>query len=257
MNSSYAGTDLIFDSNKLSHAYIVPGSIADTLAMAAVCSGSGIKPCKNCVHCSKASRGIHPDITVVKKTENKREIVVDQIRALKSDVIVLPNEADKKVYIINNAELMNENAQNAFLRILEEPPSYAVFILKTDTPHELLPTVRSRCVDIKSKPDELPADSATIDIVKNFFSALQLGNTSIIEFMFRLEMLDKGQFSGFLIAARKQVADELKTTAPGGETVARETLSRIERILVNAGEYLDFNVSVGHISGMICANLIS
>jgi len=257
MNSINARPSLYFDSNKLSHAYIAAGDIADTLAIAVVCSGDGKRPCMDCIHCSKASRGIHPDITIIDKPEGKREIVVDQIRKLKSDVIVMPNESEKKAYIINNAESMNESAQNAFLRILEEPPSYAVFVLKTDTPSELISTVRSRCVKLKIKIDDTPYDAPTMDFVKRFFSALQHGNTSIVEFMFALETLDKEQFSGFLSAARKHAADELKTACQEKEPELRKSLSHTEQILAKAGEYLDFNVSVGHISGMICASLIA
>ena len=262
MNYTHSGLPSNFDGNKLSHAYIVSGDIADTLAMAAVCSGGGEKPCMNCIHCSKASRGIHPDIAIIDKRENKREIVIEQIREIKRDVIVVPNESEKKAYIINNAELMNANAQNAFLRILEEPPSHAVFILRTDFPAELLPTVRSRCVELKFRIDDSPADATILDIVSDFFSAMRLGNDSLIEFMYQLERLDKEQLAGFLTAARGQAAAELKAStlkagAADSDTAEREYLSRAERVLAKAGEFLDFNVSVGHISGLICANLIN
>ena len=142
MNTTDTRRSPAFSSDRLSHAYITSGGMADTLAMAAVCSGAGERPCMKCVHCSKSSRGIHPDIAVIEKPSDRKDIVVDQIRGLKRDAIVVPNEADRKVYLINNAELMNASAQNALLQILEEPPSYAVFILKTETPADLLKTVR-------------------------------------------------------------------------------------------------------------------
>ena len=246
-----------FDSARLSHAYIAPGSMAKMIAMAVVCCGSGARPCMSCPHCNKSSRGIHPDITVIDKPDKKREIVVDQIRELKKDVIVLPNESDKKAYVINNADLMNANAQNAFLRILEEPPAHAVFILQTDTPAELIPTVRSRCVEIKSRIYEPAPDTAVSGIANEFFSALRLGNASLVEFMFRLDSLERSQFTEFLTAARKKAAEELRANAHDQpESRYREILSRLERTLAKAGEYLDMNVSVGHISGMICASFI-
>jgi len=246
-----------FDRNRLSHAYIVSGKTAETLAMAAVCSGSGEKPCMDCAHCKKSSRGIHPDISVIDKTENKREIIIDQIRGLKRDVIVVPNEAEKKVYIINHAESMNTNAQNAFLRILEEPPSHAVFILRTDTPAKLLPTVRSRCVELKSRNGETSPDDAINDIADGFFSALRRGNASLVEYMFKLEKLEKEQFAGFIAAARERAVTGLRETLSDGGTELRKTLFRAEQILDKAGEFLEFNVSVGHISGMICAYMIN
>ena len=247
-----------FDSGRLSHAYIVSGGMAKTLAMATVCSGNGKKPCMECVHCNKSLRGVHPDISIIDRLENKREIVVDQIRGLKRDVIVVPNESEKKAYIINNADMMNINAQNAFLRILEEPPEHAVFILETDTAAELLPTVRSRCVELKSIIEGMPPSTAIIDMTDEFFSALRRGNAALVEFMFRLETLDKDQFTAFIAAAREQAAEELKTALieERGKEERGNTLSRAERVLEKAGEYLDFNVSTGHISGMICASLV-
>ena len=242
--------------DKLSHAYIASGRLADELAMVAVCSGIGARPCMECAHCSKSSRGIHPDIAFVDKPKDKREIIIEQIRELKRDVIVVPNESEKKVYVINNADLMNINAQNAFLRILEEPPTHTVFILKTDTPAELLPTVRSRCIELKAICEELPPDAIAADTANAFFSALQRGNSALTAFMFQLDKLDKDQFAEFLMAARKQAASQLGASSSSVGVPMRELVSRAVQVLDIAGSFLDLNVSVGHISGMICANLI-
>ena len=250
-----------FDGSRLSHAYIASGGVVDTLAMAAVCSGSGLRPCMECAHCKKSSRGIHPDIMVISKMDKKREILIEQVRELKKDVIVVPNEAAKKAYIINDAETMNDNAQNAFLRILEEPPSHAVFILKTDTPADLLPTVRSRCVELKTRIEDTPPEAAIASISNEFFSAIRQGGVPLIEFMFRLEKLDKEQLSQFLTAARMQAAAELRMAGSEGKSGKRnveswELLSCAERVLAKAEEYLELNVNAGHISGLICATLL-
>jgi len=251
-------------SEKLSHAYIVGGGAADTLAMAAVCSGAdGDKPCGNCVHCGKASRNLHPDIARLGKLPDKREIIVEQIRELKKDVIVVANESAKKAYIINDADLMNLNAQNAFLQILEEPPPHVVFILRTDNPAALLPTVRSRCVELKPQPGEKPEVSADADCAKNaaemakdLFAALEKGNASLTAYMFRLEKLDKDAFAHFLSAARLLAAHRMRAPARGSQRLSRGLLSRTERVLAKAGEMHNLNVNAGHISGMICASLL-
>ena len=257
MNSNGVGTRQSFDSNRLSHAYIVAGGLAETLSMVAVCSGTGgAKPCMLCAHCDKALRHIHPDITVVSKLPDKREIVVEQIRELKKDVIVVPNEADKKAYIINEADSMNTSAQNAFLQILEEPPKHAVFILKTENPVALLPTVRSRCMELKDRHEPDALDSAAVDMAIEFFAALKQGNATLIAFMFRLEKLEKNVFSAFLSAAREQVLLNLRATMSGDIGISRETLTRTDKILIRAGEMHDLNVGLGHISGMICASLL-
>ena len=298
MGSIDTGLPQGFDSDRLSHAYIVYGGMAAALAMAAVCSGSGIRPCMRCAHCMKASRGIHPDIATIDKPAKKREIIVEQIRELKRDVIVVPNEADKKVYIINNADTMNQSAQNALLRILEEPPSHAMFILQTDVPTGLLPTIRSRCAQLKPvaiggragavagagtvegistgkgamagagtgtgavAAGGAGAEAESIGLAGEFLSAVSRGNASLVRFMFRLEALDREQFAGFLAAVTELTVREMSAMGlSGGDTAAgdipRDVLSRLERIIKTAGEYLEFNVGVGHISAMICASLIN
>ena len=135
----------------LSHAYILsgpPGSgkrtLAGLLAAALVCSeqGGGL-PCLACPNCRKAMAGIHPDI--VRTGDDGKDITVAQIRALRADAYIRPNEAACKVYILENAQTMNDSAQNAMLKLLEEGPPYAAFLLLTDNAAALLPTVRSRC----------------------------------------------------------------------------------------------------------------
>ena len=231
--------------------------MAETLAMAAVCSSPGEKPCMACKHCEKASRRIHPDITAVDKLPDKRMIVVEQIRELKKDVIVVPNESERKAYVVNDAELMNRAAQNAFLQILEEPPAHAVFILKTGNPAELLPTVRSRCVELKARPEAGTPGAAAEEMARGFVTALRGSNADLIAFMFRLEKLDKEHFAEFLAHARELAAAEVFADSQGGAGTHRDDFARAERLLTRAGGFLDLNVNVGHIAGMICANLIS
>jgi len=258
MSNNEALSTANLDFNRLSHAYITGGSIAGTIAMAAVCSAqNAARPCGNCVHCGKASRRTHPDISTVDKPEDKREITVDQIRDLRRDVIVVPCEAAKKAYIINDADLMNRNAQNAFLQILEEPPSHAVFILSTNTPAELLPTVRSRCVELKTRHDTESPDSAATETAKEFMSALAGSNAQLLAFMFRLEKLERERFALFLSAAHEQIAVMLPSEAYSNAGAGRETLSRAARVLTRAGEMLELNVNAGHISGFICASLMT
>jgi hypothetical protein len=187
---------------------------------------------------------------------DKRDIVVDQIRELKKDVIVVPNDSAKKAYVINSADLMNRNAQNAFLQTLEEPPAHAVFILRTENPAALLPTVRSRCVELKAPSDTETPDATTEEMAGELFAAMKQGNVRLAAFMFRLEKLERDEFAGFLSAARVLAAEKLRPDSPDAACTPRLAIARTERLLVRAGEMLDLNVSTGHISGMICANLL-
>lgn len=134
----------------LSHAYLLSGpagcgkrTLAGLLSQALVCSGAGEVPCGACDHCRKAAAGVHPDILRV--GSDGKDITVSQVREVRSDAYIRPNEAGRKVYILENAQTMNGSAQNALLKLLEEGPAYAAFLLLSDNAGAMLPTVRSRC----------------------------------------------------------------------------------------------------------------
>ena len=112
----------------LSHAYILSGpagsgkrTLAGLLAAALVCTGGGERPCLSCPGCRKALAGIHPDI--VRAGDDGKDISVAQVRQLRADAYIRPNEADRKIYILENAQTMNPSAQNAMLKLLEEGPA--------------------------------------------------------------------------------------------------------------------------------------
>ena len=139
--------------NRISHFYLISGpegsgkhTLARLLAQAALCSGDK-KPCGQCSHCRKVISGTHPDFITVDDPE-KKNIPVELIRSARADIYIQPNEGDRKVYMIPRAQDMLPPSQNALLKILEEPPSYGVFILLADNPEKLLPTIRSRCVEL-------------------------------------------------------------------------------------------------------------
>lgn len=143
----------LISSSRLPHAIIIEGedglgkrTLARELAQALVCRSDGEKPCNNCAQCRKAERGVHPDIFEYSAAGGARSFHIDTVRDVINDVYMSPNEADYKVYILGNAHCMNENAQNAILKVLEEPPAYAVFILTVSSRTMLLETVLSRAV---------------------------------------------------------------------------------------------------------------
>lgn len=151
-------------TGKISHAYIINGEkssgkefIARVFAMALQCEKGGTEPCQECHSCKQALSDNHPDIIRVMH-EKPNTISVDDIRAqVNNDVGIKPYSGPHKVYIINEAEKMTVQAQNAILKTLEEPPEYAVILLLTTNVNSLLPTILSRCVVLNMKPvsDEL------------------------------------------------------------------------------------------------------
>ncbi len=143
---------------KVSHAYIIQGEagsgkklLADTFATTLQCEEGGIEPCGHCQSCKQAVSGNHPDIRRV--THEKASISVDDIRLqLNNDILVKPYSRPYKVYIIDEAEKMTEQAQNAMLKTIEEPPEYAIIILLTVNAKLLLPTILSRCILLNVRP---------------------------------------------------------------------------------------------------------
>ena len=101
-------------------------------------------PCENCPHCLKTQGDVHPDMRIVEGGASARSFHIDAIRALRQDAFVLPNEADAKVYVLHNAQAMTAEAQNALLKLLEEPPDYVCLILTAPARNMLLQTVISR-----------------------------------------------------------------------------------------------------------------
>lgn len=136
------------------HFYLISGpegagkkTLARLLGAAILCKEQE-RPCLRCNACRKAMANTHPDFITVDDPE-KKTVPVELIRNARADIYIQPNEADRKIYLFPRAQDMGIPGQNALLKVLEEPPSYGVFILLTDNPEKLLPTVRSRCTELQ------------------------------------------------------------------------------------------------------------
>lgn len=151
---------------RLSHAYIIEGrkgsgkhTIATLTAAALACekkdSPELTLPCMECPSCRKILQGLSPDVIKV-SSEEKATIGVDTIRFLKEDVSLVPNDLEHKVYIIEEADKMTDQAQNAFLLTLEEPPSYVLFFLLCENSEKFLETIKSRAPILRTEPIPTP-----------------------------------------------------------------------------------------------------
>lgn len=154
-------------SRHIPHAIIIEGAggtgkktVANYITKAVVCSGENI-PCNSCKACHLVDGGGHPDVLTI-SPENGRTIKVDAVRNLREEAYLTPLMAEGRVFIFIKAETMNANAQNALLKVLEEPPSGVVFILLTENSSLLLETVRSRCILLSLTP---PAIDESADYV--------------------------------------------------------------------------------------------
>lgn len=236
---------------KLLHAYILSGPEAATSAKAremaagALCESAGAKPCGVCRHCRKVFGDIHPDVTWIRRLPDttgklRKELVVDQIRALGADAAVLPHEAAGKVYILPDADTMNPNAQNAFLKLLEEPPSFVRFLLCAQRPTQLLETVRSRCAMLRLE-GEILSDAEAEAQAERYLTAID-DPAELLRCCVALEKLDGRQALAFVDAARALAPRFV--SEPG-------RLLDLEEFLAQAATYLRINGGVKHVMGYL------
>ena len=142
-------------AGRIVHALLFTGphgtgkrSVARLFARAALCAHpSPDGPCGACPACKKCLAGAHPDVHTV--APEKNTIKVDQIRGLTEDLGLAAYEGGRKIAIIERAECMNESAQNALLKTLENPTGDVLFFLLTEAPGALLPTIVSRCLQLR------------------------------------------------------------------------------------------------------------
>lgn len=145
--------------NKISHAYIINGMqgsgknmIADIFSKTLQCEKGGDTPCNVCHSCIQAESGNHPDIIRITH-EKPASIGVEDVRGqLVGDIQIRPYSGRYKIYIIDDADKMTVQAQNAILKTIEEPPEYGIIMLLTENADALLPTILSRCVRLDLTP---------------------------------------------------------------------------------------------------------
>lgn len=254
------------ENGRLAQALIVASgdqaealAAARRMAAAAVCTSREQRPCGVCRACRKTAADIHPDVITVRrqtddKGRQKREITVDQIRWMAADACVLPNEAECKVYIIAEADKMNTQAQNAALKLLEEPPAGVSFLLCVTNPALLLPTVRSRCGELRVGAAEGEDDGEASALAEGYLKALAAGDRGeLLRWCTANESIDGRQAAAFVALARDRVADMLclRRETRG---LTRRQLMQTAALLERCAEYLRVNVGVKHIFGLLAVD---
>ena len=247
----------------LSHAYIISGpagsgrhALARRLAAAMLCTGGGERPCGTCPACLKTEKGIHPDFSVTAGPEAGKPITVDQVRALRSDAYIRPNEGERKVYLLEEADRMNPSAQNAMLKLLEEGPAYAAFLLIAGNAGGLLQTVRSRCEELALTPvegEERPAlDPEQLEQAERLAAALeQAGELELLETA--LSVLDVKRSREEQSALLDALESEMGARAVRGGN--RRRLMRAVDLVNRLRDASRLNVSAGQLSGWLCAGM--
>ncbi len=150
----------LINEGRLPHAIIIEGdegtgkhTLSRFLAKAALCTGEN-KPCDICKDCGLANSSNHPDIEFFAPEDKKKALSVEQIRSIRANAFVKAHRKGKKVFIIDKADMLNDNSQNALLKVIEEPPQDILFILICLSSAKLLKTVISRCVTLSLFPPQ-------------------------------------------------------------------------------------------------------
>ena len=255
-------------SAAIGHAYILSSPSRDDalrrareIASAAVCLNGQDVPCGSCRGCRKAMAGIHPDIITVRRESDKngnlrRELTIAQIRDITVDAQVLPSEAERKVYIIEEAELLNLNAQNAFLKLLEEPPPTVIFLLCVGNPGLLLETVRSRCALIGVSGDADLADTDAVKLADGFLTAVRSGDRRrLYRWIAKNECSKLDETAAFIDALLQRTADMLCGRASSG-VLSPEQQMHLYRLLDQCSDHLKVNVNAKHIFSLLAADAL-
>ncbi len=155
---------------RIPHAILIEGdygtgkhTLAKYICNAIVC-GEDNSPCGSCHNCHLANINSHPDITLVTNEDGKKTITVSQIRELRNEAYIKPHQAQKRVFVIDGADTMNEQSQNALLKVLEEPPMAVMFVLIAENKSSLLDTIISRCVTLTLNA---PDFSVSLEYIKS------------------------------------------------------------------------------------------
>ena len=150
--------DKAMEGARFPHAVLIEGGGADLrltlakrIAQALLCTGEAAslfgpaeRPCGSCAACVKAEAGVHPDLFLISGGETARSFHIEAVRRLRSEAYILPNEAERKIYILENTQSMTQEAQNALLKLLEEPPGAVCFLLLCSNKNRMLRTILSR-----------------------------------------------------------------------------------------------------------------
>lgn len=232
------------ENNKVSHAYLICGEnrsgkefIAKIFAETLLCEQKGTEPCGECHSCKQAETQNHPDIIFV--THEKPNVIgVDDVRdGINNTVMIKPYNSPYKVYIVEEADKMTPQAQNALLKTIEEPPAYAVFILLCSSTEVMLPTILSRCVVLNMKPvkdnemrDYLMKQLGVPDYRAEICIAFARGNVGRAKALASSEDFDK---------IRKEALSLLKNIYDMEMAEVMEALKRIKDYGFNIDDYLD------------------
>ena len=253
----------------LPHALIISGSgdragAARYAAAAMLCTAAQDKPCLQCNQCRKALSGIHPDVLLAEDDEHKN-LLVDDIRQLRTQVYIRPNEGARKIVIFPRGEQLTDQDQNLLLKIVEEGPAYAAFLFCVENSAALLPTVRSRCVELKLQAEqetEAP-DMALLQAfaagkkgrVTEYLAGLENRKIKREALQTLLQTTWRVCAEALLLQNGKPAAEPALADGAGlmAQSLGRRRLAALTDILHRYALECQYNVGPGHVLGALAA----
>lgn len=266
----------IAEKGALPHAVLLEGanSLQNALfaSNAAVCT-SDIRPCGDCFACRKAKNKSHPDIIFLEPEKENNPYSIKEIRRIRNEAYILPNEASKKVYIFTKADNISIQSQNALLKIIEEPPAHAMFIFCCSEKSRLLDTIISRvsCFSCGGLAVENNTDEKLIETAKNAFRiAAGESEYELIKFMHPF-IKSKTDFSK-LLSEFEKIARALYLIKSGAlfsgveyfdiasdfeQTITLNCALNITELVINAKKNLEKNANMQLTVSSFCLKLKS
>ena len=258
----------------LTHALLFTGSgdraAAARFAAAAMECTAEDKPCGVCAACRKVREGIHPDVTRVQDAEHKN-IAVDVIRAVRTDAYIRPNEGARKVYIFEDCSLLTEQDQNVLLKTVEEGPPYAAFLFCAENSAAVLQTLRSRCVELKLRPENggpAPEESETALALCRAVGQKKRGSAAELLVELERRKTDREQLRSVLEQAHGLFAQALllsygqRSQGEAGKTAQFLAKNLTKQQIMHTIELLQtycrecaYNVGVNHVLGALAVEL--
>ena len=252
----------------LSHAILLSGAgdllrAARFTAAAMECQGTD-KPCGRCLPCEKVLRDIHPDVVTVADPEHKN-ISMDVLRDIRADAYILPNEGRRKVYIFPDCGILDPKGQNVLLKVLEEGPPHAAFILCARNSSVLLPTIRSRVEEWRlMPPEEDPtADSGAKELCL-LIARRDAGALTAYCADLESDKIQREELQALLSDARDILTAALAAVYRGsasplirqlaqemGRRRLADAIAALEKLIPQCA----FNVGVGHLTGALAVAL--
>ena len=238
-------------------------------AAALECEGEGTRPCGQCPACRKVLADIHPDVITVQDEQHKN-IAVDVVRAVRSDAHIRPNEGRRKVYLFPDCGVLTEQDQNVLLKVVEEGPPYAAFLFCAQSAAQMLPTLRSRCVELKLRPaqEAVPSPQAREDAqaLCRAVASRRRGAVTAVAVGLERRRLTREDLAALLEECREAFAAALlamegvpgpasQTAAAAAKNLTKTQIMRTIELLERYRKECSYNVGAGHVLGALAVEL--